>query len=330
MLFTLQYIAALLIDGLFGDPQAIPHPVRGIGWLCNRFEAGTRRWWRNLHTAGTVAFLAVLVSTLLVPALLLLFLHRVSPIAEGGVAILLLSTSIACRDLAHHSAQVQAALTVNGDIAGARAAVARIVGRDTSQLDGEGICRAAVETVAENLVDGVLSPLIYAILASCLEGGRLLAPVSLAVLGAYGYKAINTMDSMYGYKNERYIEFGRTAARVDDLANFVPARLGGLLLVAAAWFLGRDSRGAWRILKRDRLQHASPNGGHPEAAVAGALGIRLGGNSHYFGKVVEKPTMGDATRPLEPVDIRDANRLMYGATLLGCALLLVGRMLLTR
>ncbi len=328
MIFTIQFVGAFLLDLLFGDPRGIPHPVRGIGWLCGSFETRTRRWCSNPRTAGTMAFCAVFLVTLTLPAAALLVLHRLAPVAEATVAVVLLSTGIACRDLAHHSKNVHVALTEHDDLAPARAKVAMIVGRNTQCLDGQGVCRAAVETVAENLVDGIISPLFYAVLLSCLGGGKLLAPISLAVLGIYGYKAINTMDSMYGYKNERYLEFGRTAARIDDAANFLPARLGGLLLVAAAWLLGNDARGSLRVLRRDRLQHASPNGGHPEAAVAGALGVQLGGATTYFGKVVEKPTIGEQGRPLEAADILTTNRLMYVAAMLCCALLLAGRYLL--
>jgi adenosylcobinamide-phosphate synthase len=224
---------------------------------------------------------------------------------------------------------VYRALAESENLDAARTEVARIVGRDTAHLDRQGICRACVETVAENLVDGITSPIFFAVLASLLPAGDWLAPVSLAVLGAYGYKAINTMDSMYGYKNVRYLNFGRRAALVDDGANFLPARLSGLLLVVAAWLLRLNGAGAMNMFFRDRLKHASPNGGHPEAAVAGSLDIQLGGDSSYFGEIVSKPTLGEPIRPLKPEDIVATNHLMFVTTGLFCSILLLGRILLT-
>jgi adenosylcobinamide-phosphate synthase len=224
---------------------------------------------------------------------------------------------------------VYRALKESESLDSARKEVARIVGRDTALLDEQGVCRACVETVAENLVAGITAPVFFAVLASMLPASAHLAPVSLAVLGAYGYKAINTMDSMYGHKNERYLHFGRSAALVDDAANFLPARLSGLLLIVAAWLLRLNGAGAKKMFFRDRLNHASPNGGHPEAAVAGSLDIQLGGDSSYFGKMVSKPTLGDALRPLRPEDIVATNHLMFVTTGLFCCILLLGRIMVT-
>ena len=181
------------------------------------------------------------------------------------------------------------------------------MGRDTQRLDEAGITRAAVETVAENFSDGVLAPLFYLLL-----GG---APLALC------YKAINTMDSMIGYKNERYLYFGRCAAKLDDAANWLPARLSALLLVLASALLGEDAQGAWRIWRRDRRNHASPNSAQTEAAMAGALGIQLAGPAWYFGEKYDKPTIGDVKRPVEPNDILRADRLLYGGGVLGLVLL---------
>ena len=196
-----------------------------------------------------------------------------------------------------------------GTLEQAQQAVARIVGRDTQRLDRAGVTRAAVETVAENFSDGVAAPLFYFFL-----GG---APLALC------YKAINTMDSMVGYRNERYLYFGRWAARLDDGANWLPARLSALLLVAAAWLLGEDGRGAWRIWRRDRRNHASPNAAQTEAAMAGALGVQLAGPAWYFGIRVEKPTIGEHQRPIVPEDILRSNRLLYGGSVL-CLGVLIG------
>lgn len=329
MIFTLQFLGALCLDLLFGDPRALPHPVQGIGWLCNCFERLTRRFVLQPGIAGVIAFTLVFSSTLLVIGILLLTLHSLSPLTEAVFAVLLLYTSIACRDLYTHSMNVYKALQNTDDLEPARKEVAKIVGRDTSVLDRQGICRACVETVAENLVDGVIAPLFFAVVISLLPTGELFAPVSMAVLGAYGYKAINTMDSMYGYKNEQYLHFGKSAARIDDAATFLPARISGLLLIGAAWLLRFDAIGAKKMFFRDRLQHASPNGGHPEAAVAGSLGIQLGGSSSYFGKIISKPTLGDNLRPLEPKDIVATNHMMFVSTGLFCIILLVCRFILT-
>ena len=197
------------------------------------------------------------------------------------------------------------------DLPAARAAVGRIVGRDTESLDEAGVARACVETVAENCCDGVIAPLLFLAL-----GG--------APLGTL-YKAVNTMDSMLGYKNQRYLYFGRPAAKLDDLANLLPARLGGLLMIGGAALCGQDGRGAWRVFRRDRYAHASPNSGHCEAACAGALGVRLGGPSVYFGQVADKPYIGDGQRPVEGEDIRRANRLALASAALCFGLILVGK-----
>ena len=193
----------------------------------------------------------------------------------------------------------------NGCLPAARMAVSRIVGRDTEALTAEGVTRAAVETVAENASDGVIAPLLYMLL-----GG---APLALT------YKAINTMDSMVGYKNEKYLYFGRAAAKLDDVANYIPSRLAALLWIMAAAFTRNDAKGAWRIWRRDRRNHASPNSAQTESACAGALGVQLAGPAYYFGEYYPKPTIGDPLRPIEPEDILRADRMMYTASGLALA-----------
>lgn len=191
-----------------------------------------------------------------------------------------------------------------GDIARARKAVSMIVGRDTQNLTIEGVTKAAVETVAENTSDGVIAPLFYMVIGGALLG--------------FGYKAVNTMDSMVGYKNDRYLYFGRTAAKLDDIVNYIPARISALLMVVSCFLCGKefDGKRAWYIFKRDRYRHASPNSAQTEAVCAGALGIRLAGNASYFGKIVEKPYIGDAERAVETEDIKRANRLLYATAVL--------------
>ena len=302
-----QIGAALLLDLLLGDPRWLPHPVRFMGWLALVLEDFCRRLVQNQRLAGSLAVLGVLAITGSAVAALLAGAGMLHPLARDLASIYLLFTSVATRALLKHSAAVYQALHA-GDLAEARQRVAMIVGRDTAGLDEAGVARAAVESVAESTVDGITAPLFFAAL-----GGP---------LGAMLYKAVNTMDSTFGYKNERYLHFGWAAARLDDLANLLPARLTGLLVVAAARLLGHDAGASFAILRRDRLKHASPNSGHTEAAVAGALGIALGGANYYFGKLVEKPTIGTASRPITADHIRQANRLTLVTVALAAALLL--------
>jgi len=301
-----QILIAVLLDQLFGDPRWLPHPVRLIGALSLKAESITRIILPE-RAAGAATVLIVLGLTGAVTWGLVAGAALIHPGLGDLLAILLLYTTIAARDLAKHGLAVHAALAA-GDLAKARGRVAMMVGRDTEELDEEGVAKAAVESVAENLVDGVCAPLFFAAL-----GG----PVA-AIL----YKAVNTMDSTFGYKNERYLRFGLVPARLDDLANFLPARLSALLIPPAAFFLGLDAQGAWRMLRRDRLKHASPNSGHSEAAVAGALGIGLGGANFYFGKLVEKPKIGEGKRPVARQDIILTIRLMLMASALSLGLFL--------
>jgi len=300
-----QILCALGLDFAFGDPRWLPHPVRLMGTTALWLENIWRRLIANERAAGIATVLSLLAVTGGATAGLLRALAAIHPLAQTVGSILLLYTSVAVTDLARHSKAVYRALTA-GDLALARERVAMIVGRDTAALDEAGVARAAVESVAESMVDGVTAPLFFAFLAG---------PV-----GAMLYKAVNTMDSTFGYKNDRYKKFGWAPARLDDLANFLPARLTGLLVPLAASLLGLDGRASWRIFCRDRLNHASPNSAHTEAGVAGALRIQLGGTNLYFGKPVTKPTMGEPLTPIRAAHILAANRLLYCTTLLAVAL----------
>ena len=302
---TYQILIAILLDQLFGDPRWLPHPVRIIGAACMWCERITRALLPPL-AAGISSVILVLALTGATTWGMIAGATLLHPWLGSLISILLLYTTIAARDLVRQSTEVYVALR-NGDLTQARKRVGMIVGRDTANLDQAGVTRAAVESVAESMVDGVTAPLFFALL-----GG----PV-----GAMLYKAINTMDSMFGYKNAQYLKFGWAAARLDDLANFIPARLTSLMIPAASFPLRLAPKRSLLTLLRDRFAHASPNSGHTEAAVAGALGVQLGGSSSYFGTVLEKPAIGDATRPLEPQDILRANHLMLLAsalTLLVC------------
>lgn len=310
MSLELQVILALLLDAWWGDPRWLPHPVRLIGWLALKCEGLTRAVIGNEKLAGFITLGMVLVVTGLTGWGLIRLAGIFHPVAETVVSVLILYTSFAGRDLAVHSRKVYAALR-DDDLDGARKRVAMIVGRDTAELDRSGVVRACVESVAENTVDGVTAPLFWAII-----GGP---------LGAILYKAANTMDSTFGYKNERYLHFGWAPARFDDLVNLLPARISGLLTVVAAIVLRLRAAEAWRIFRRDRFQHASPNGGQTEAAVAGALGISLGGAAIYFGKVAHKPAIGEPLVEPAAEHILQTNRILLTVTLLFATLLLAAR-----
>ncbi len=310
-------LLVFVADLLWGDPRWPAHPVRFIGRLCEFYEAFTRqRLGRmSLMIKGAVAFFLVICTTIGTLALLFFLLDQINGTATLIGALIISYFSIAAGDLVTHSREVYHLLKA-GDIVGARGAVGLMVGRDTGELDGHQIARACVESVSENMVDGITAPLFWAFI--CSLAGFVLSTDPL-VCGAFGflsYKAVNTMDSMYGYKNERYIEFGRLAARFDDVCNFLPARLSGFCLVIAASLLGFDGRGAARVLIADRFSSSSPNSGHSEAAVAGALGIQLGGESSYFGQATSKPIIGEGLAPVEPGAILRSNRLIIAGSLL--------------
>lgn len=289
-----------VLDLIFGDPQWMPHPVRAIGRLISGLERMLRKVFPKteegeLIAGGALVILVVGVSTALT-GLLLWLCGWIHPWLAFAAETLICYQLLAAKALKVESMKVYSALK-NESLEAGRKAVSMIVGRDTACLDEAGVTRAAVETVAENASDGVIAPLLFLAI-----GG---APLGMA------YKAVNTMDSMVGYKNDQYLYFGRAAARLDDVVNFIPARLAGVLMCLSAFLVGQDGKAAWRIFKRDRKNHKSPNSAHTEAACAGALHIQLGGSNYYFGKLVVKPTMGDALRPVELEDIPRANRLMY-------------------
>lgn len=298
------HVAALLlgfcVDLLVGDPPGYPHIVVGIGKLITGLEKLLRKLLpdsrRGLLWGGGI--LVALVCTLCTGAAwgALYLCGRVHVLLALAAESYLCWQCIALRALKVESSAVQQKLEA-GDLEGARVAVGRIVGRETKNLDAAGVTRAAVETVAENASDGVIAPLFYLAL-----GG---APLGIL------YKAVNTMDSMVGYRNARYEYFGKAAARLDDALNLIPARLCALLSVLCAPLAGLDGRNGWRIYRRDRRNHKSPNAAHPEAAYAGALHLRLGGDNYYDGALVQKPTIGEDDRPIEPADIARANRLLY-------------------
>ena len=284
-----------LVDLLVGDPHGWPHLIRGFGFLIAALERVLYPM-KNKRAGGTLLVVVVLLLSAGLPALLLFFVWRVSPWLYIVIETVFCWQILATKSLRDESRAVYAKLA-SGDLPGARKAVSMIVGRDTDALDAAGVTRAAVETVAENASDGVAAPLFYTLLCG-------------AALGCL-YKAANTMDSMVGYKNERYLDFGRTAARLDDALNFIPARLCAWVMIFAARLCGMDAGNALRIYRRDKRNHASPNSAHTEAAMAGALRVRLAGDAYYFGKLCKKPYIGDAQRPIEAADILRAHKLLY-------------------
>ena len=316
MRIILLMLGGFILDGIFGDPAWLVHPVVIMGKAITALKKFLRKRLPNTpegeRLGGRILAMALPVGTLLITGGVCWLFYRTSPILGFAIELLWCAQALAAKGLAQESTNVYREL-VKGDLPASRRAVSRIVGRDTAELTSEGVTKAAVETVAENASDGVIAPLLYMML-----GG---APLALV------YKAINTMDSMVGYKNEKYLNFGRAAAKLDDAANYLPSRIAALLWIASAALTGNDAKSAWRIWRRDRRKHASPNSAQTESACAGALNVQLAGPATYFGKYCDKPTIGDAVRAIEPGDILRANKMMYTASLLGLAAAVLVRIL---
>lgn len=305
--------AAVVLDLLIGDPRWLPHPVIGMGKAIRRVEGWIRHWTKTdqgLKRAGILLPVIVVGGSFALAWLLLELCAAIHPWLAWGVEIVLIATTIAIKGLREAGLEVYNHLRA-GNIAEARHALSMVVGRDTAHLDEPEIVRGTVETVAENIVDAVIAPLFFAMI-----GG---APLAMA------YRAVNTLDSMVGYKNEKYRYIGWASARLDDLANWIPARLTAGLLIMAAAMMSLQWKKAIKMVRRDARKHPSPNSGFPESAVAGALGIRLGGENSYQGVLSFRAYMGDPDRPLEAEDIRVTNRLLLGVsilfTILGTAVL---------
>jgi adenosylcobinamide-phosphate synthase len=294
------------IDLIVGDPHSIPHPVIGIGKLISGFEKVLRRLFpkteRGEKAAGGVLWMLVVVISTAVPALLLWLCHWISPWLRLAVESVMCWQILATKSLRDESMKV----LETGDLEKSRYAVSMIVGRDTASLDDAGVTRAAVETVAENTSDGIVVPLLFAAI-----GG--------APLGFF-YKAVNTMDSMLGYVEPPYKNIGFVPAKMDDVMNFVPSRFSALLILAAGWFLRLDVKNGWKIFRRDRFNHASPNSAQTESVCAGLLGLRLAGDAWYHGVLHKKQYIGDSVREIEHRDIPRTCRLLYVTALLALIL----------
>jgi adenosylcobinamide-phosphate synthase len=293
---------ALLLDIAVGDPQWLPHPVRFIGLAVSKLENFVRRWARSersLRMGGAFLTLTVVVGSFFVTWLVLAICSFIFPLLHWVAAVVLAYTTLAVKALYKESWIVVKAVR-SDDLEEARRLLSRVVSRDTSNLDRERILTAVIETIAENISDGIIAPLFYLWL-----GG---VPLAMA------FKAASTIDSMLGYKDDPFKDIGWFGARCDDLFNFVPARITALLLVASAAVMRLDYRSAWRIWRRDAEKHASPNAGHPEAAMAGALNVRLGGPGSYFGQIKTKPYLGDPGMPASVERARQAERLLFTST----------------
>ncbi|MEY8320693.1 adenosylcobinamide-phosphate synthase CbiB [Lachnospiraceae bacterium 46-61] len=298
-------IIAFYMDILFGDPSNIPHPICGIGHIISKTESILRKYYCSTQLqkqkSGVLLVAIVIIISLSIPVLLLFLLRFLGQKAVLSTKVVICWYMLAMKSLKKESIAVYHALQKN-DLQGARKAVSRIVGRDTQNLTEEGIIKATVETVAENTSDGVIAPLFYM--------------TFFGTLGGVFYKAVNTMDSMVGYKNEKYIDFGKFAAKLDDIVNYIPSRISALLLCCCSFLLGYDGKNSFKIWKRDKRKHASPNSAQTESACAGALGIQLAGDAWYFGKRYQKEFIGDKKRNVEIEDIKRANHLLYASSVL--------------
>lgn len=300
-----------LLDILLGDPYWLYHPVRAIGFLISSIEKFLRRLFRirpdrekdqkKKRAAGFLLVFLVLLFSTGIPFLVLFIAGWIHSGARFGIECFWCYQLLAMRSLKKESMKVYTALKA-GDIETSRYAVSMIVGRDTDRLTEEGITKAAVETVAENTSDGVIAPMLFMMF--------------FGVLGGFFYKAVNTMDSMIGYKNDTYFDFGKCAAKLDDVLNFIPARVSAFCMIAASFFCRLDWKNAICVFKRDRYCHTSPNSAQTESVCAGALGLQLAGDAYYFGKLYHKPVIGDAAHKPEAEDIRLANQLLYGTSFL--------------
>ena len=314
---TIALFFGILLDFILGDPHGWWHPVIGIGKIITKTEKIVRNIFpktkKGERVGGSVLAVVVILLSVAIPAVLLYAAYRLHPVAGIVLEAVMCYTMLAAKSLKTESMKVAEALEQDGLEAG-RKAVSMIVGRDTERLDETGVIKAAVETVAENTSDGVIAPLIFMGI--------------VGALGGFFYKSINTMDSMIGYKNEKYQYLGTAAAKLDDVVNFIPARISAMMMILSAFLCGMDGKGAFRIFKRDRYNHASPNSAQTESVMAGALGVQLAGDAWYFGVKHEKPTIGDARRSVEFLDIKRSNRLMYVTTVLTAVIVLVIRVII--
>ena len=305
----IQLTLGFILDLFIGDPNNPVHPVRIIGKICSSLENIFRKLLKsNLKTAGFIVWIITVAITFFTTYMLVYIFNKVNIYLGVIIEGILIYFCISSKGLIVEGFKVINYL-IKDDVEKARHQLSYIVGRDTKSLDKEGIIRAVIETIAENMSDGVIAPLFYA--------GIFGAPLAMA------YKAVNTMDSMFGYKNDKYMDFGYFPAKLDDVFNYIPARLTGILIVISAFVLKYNYRNSYKIYKRDRYNHTSPNSAHPEAAMAGALDIQLSGANYYFGKLVVKPTIGDKIKVIEIEDVNRTKKVLYLSSFIGFLLSLL-------
>lgn len=305
-----------ILDLLIGDPNNPFHPVRGIGWIAAKLESLFRRFIKkSLKVAGLIVWVITVILTFSITYGLVYLSIRINKYFGIFIEGIIIYFCISAKGLVTEGYKVIKHL-IDDDIEKARKQLSYIVGRDTDSLDKEGIIRAVIETIAENMSDGVIAPLLFA-----------------GIFGASGamvYKAVNTMDSMFGYKNDRYMEFGYFPAKLDDVFNYVPARITGVLIIISSLLLGDNYRNSFKVYKRDRYNHTSPNSAHPEAAMAGALDIQLGGANYYFGKLVEKPVIGDKIKEIELYHVKKTARILYLSEIIGFIIIIFIKFIIYR
>ncbi|GEQ19923.1 cobalamin biosynthesis protein CobD [Clostridium butyricum] len=312
----MELTIGFILDLLIGDPNNPFHPVRGIGLLASKLETIFRKLLKNsLKIAGLIVWIITIILTFAITYGIIFVCMKINKYLGIIVQGIIIYFCISAKGLVVEGYKVIKYLN-EGNIEKSRKQLSYIVGRDTESLDSKGITRAVIETIAENMSDGVIAPILFAGI--------------FGAAGSMAYKAVNTMDSMFGYKNEKYIKFGYFPAKLDDLFNYIPARVTGILIIISSFFLKRDYKNSFKIYKRDRYNHTSPNSAHPEAAMAGALDIQLGGANYYFGKIVEKPVIGDKIKEIEINDVKKTAEILYLSAVMGFILMVIIKFIIYR
>lgn len=312
----MELTIGFILDLLIGDPNNPFHPVRGIGLLASKLETIFRKLLKNsLKIAGLIVWMITIILTFAITYGIIFVCMKINKYLGIIVQGIIIYFCISAKGLVVEGYKVIKYLN-EGNIEKSRKQLSYIVGRDTESLDSKGITRAVIETIAENMSDGVIAPILFAGI--------------FGAAGSMAYKAVNTMDSMFGYKNEKYIKFGYFPAKLDDLFNYIPARVTGIFIIISSFFLKRDYKNSFKIYKRDRYNHTSPNSAHPEAAMAGALDIQLGGANYYFGKIVEKPVIGDKIKDIEINDVKKTAEILYLSAVMGFILMVIIKVIIYR
>ena len=312
----MELTIGFILDLLIGDPNNPFHPVRGIGLLASKLETIFRKLLKNsLKIAGLIVWMITIILTFAITYGIIFVCMKINKYLGIIVQGIIIYFCISAKGLVVEGYKVIKYLN-EGNIEKSRKQLSYIVGRDTESLDSKEITRAVIETIAENMSDGVIAPILFAGI--------------FGAAGSMAYKAVNTMETMFGYKNEKYIKFGYFPAKLDDLFNYIPARVTGIFIIISSFFLKRDYKNSFKIYKRDRYNHTSPNSAHPEAAMAGALDIQLGGANYYFGKIVEKPVIGDKIKEIEINDVKKTAEILYLSAVMGFILMVIIKFIIYR